>query len=48
VPAGVELAVCENELPPWNEVAVSDEELLRTKFGGGGMAEEAISLMRGW
>jgi len=42
------LAVWEKELPPWNEVAVSDDELLRTKFGSGGKAGDAISSVAEW
>ena len=39
MPAGVEVAVAENEPTaegaPWKEVAVSEDELLRAKVGGG-------------
>ena len=39
------MALDENEPTaeaPWNEVAVREEEPLRTKFGGGGTAGEAM------
>ena len=52
VPAGVDEAVAENEpmaaaAAVWNEGVAREEEALRTKVGGGGMAEAIVAFRWG-